>query len=200
MPEELSFQELLSRVRRGDNDAATELLNRYGDAVRRVARQRLRRSRLRHRLDSVDVLQSVMKSFLMRYAGPDNQWKIDTPEQLINLLLDMAGNTVIDKKRREMSGKRGGGEETQSIVVDPPNPKRDPLPEELMITRELAALCLEKLSADGRRLFRLRFEEQLEWSAIADLEGSTAEACRNKLNRAFDSVREQMSQKGLTDG
>lgn len=190
--EELSFADLLARVRAGDADAETELVNRYGDAVRRVARYRIRRSRLTHRLDSVDILQSVMKSFLMRYAGSDTPWRIDTPEQLVNLLLDMVGNTVVDKKRREMTAKRGGGVQIEPIVFDPPARRRES-PVDAAITRELAALCLEKLSADGRRLFRLRWEEQLEWSAIAALEGSTAEACRNKFNRALEAVREQLS-------
>jgi DNA-directed RNA polymerase specialized sigma24 family protein len=196
--EELSFAELLARVRTGDADAETELVDRYGDAVRRVARYRIRRSRLTHRLDSVDILQSVMKSFMIRYARTDNPWRIDTPEQLVNLLLDMTGKSVIDKKRGEMTAKRGGGVEIEPIITDP-RARRNESPVDIAITRELAALCLEKLSADGRRLFHLRFEKQLEWSAIAALEKSTAEACRNKFNRALEAVRGQMPSE-VSDG
>jgi DNA-directed RNA polymerase specialized sigma24 family protein len=190
--QELTFAELLAHVRAGEPEAEAELVARYGDAVRRVARYRIRRSRLTHRVDSVDILQSVMKSFLVRFARGDSAWRLDTPEQLINLLLEMASHTVVDKKRREMAEKRGGGREIEPITGDLAK-RGQPKPDEIVIDRELAELCLEKLSADGLRLFQLRFVEQLEWSAIADRERSTAEACRNKFNRALAAVREQLA-------
>jgi RNA polymerase sigma factor (sigma-70 family) len=191
MPDELSFEELIARVRSGDQAASRTLLERYGGAVRRVARMRIRHAMLSGQYDSVDIFQSVMRSFLMRVKKDDNDWQLDTPEQLLNLLLDMTDNTVVDKIRAATAEKRGGGERPGTIDVDPRDPKGHRPVEDELATKELAAQCWDKLSADGQRLFRLYFIEQMEWSEVAELEGSTAEACRKKLERAFENVAKQ---------
>jgi hypothetical protein len=63
MSDETPFPELIERVRGGDGDAATELVQRYEPAIRRVVRLRLTDPRLRRAFDSMDVCQSVLASF-----------------------------------------------------------------------------------------------------------------------------------------
>ena len=52
----------------GDDEAAVELLRRYGPALRLEIRLRLRDARLRRLLEPADVCQSVLKSFFVRVA------------------------------------------------------------------------------------------------------------------------------------
>lgn len=191
MPEELTFDELIDRVRSGDEGAARVLYEQYGSAIRRVARTRLRHAMLTGQYDSVDIFHSVMRSFFARVERDDNRWQLDTPEQLLNLLLQMTDNTVVDKIREATADKRGGGERPGTIEDDLIDRGNQRPVDEVLATRELAAQCWDQLSADGRRLFQMFFIDQLEWKEIADREGSTPDACRNKLNRAFENVARQ---------
>jgi hypothetical protein len=68
MPEESPFPELIRRVRGGDEEAAAELLRRYGPTIRRVARVRLADAHLQRLFDSLDICQSVFGSFFVRTA------------------------------------------------------------------------------------------------------------------------------------
>ena len=54
--------ELLDRVRQGDEQAATELFDRYVERLIRLAQSRLS-AKLRRRVDAEDVVQSVYRSF-----------------------------------------------------------------------------------------------------------------------------------------
>src|SRR5262249_7578391 len=77
--------------------AAAELVRRYEPAVRRVARVRLGAAHLQRLLDSMDVCQSVFASFFVRAAL--GQFDLDTPEQLLKLLVSMSRRKVIDQVR-----------------------------------------------------------------------------------------------------
>ena len=57
MSEPASFEELIRRVRAGDQDAATELVRRYEPAIRRAVRFRLADTRLQRVLDSREAKQ-----------------------------------------------------------------------------------------------------------------------------------------------
>src|ERR1043166_2020734 len=98
MSAELSFKELIERVRHGDEPAADELLRRYEPALRRVIQVRLFDARVRRVHDADDICQSVLASFFVRLAV--GQYEFDAPEDLIKLLGSMARNKIIDKGRR----------------------------------------------------------------------------------------------------
>jgi RNA polymerase sigma-70 factor (ECF subfamily) len=67
MPAEDSFAELMTRLRAGDEDAATQVFSRFTHRLIALARAHLD-SRLRQKVDPEDVLQSVYKSFFLRHA------------------------------------------------------------------------------------------------------------------------------------
>jgi RNA polymerase sigma-70 factor (ECF subfamily) len=97
------FQELLARVKDGDEDAARELLTRYEAKVRLVVRRQLPRL-LRSRFDSIDFLQSVWGSFFHRIrTGPND---LDHEQNLITFLAWAARNKVIDEYRRSATQKQ----------------------------------------------------------------------------------------------
>lgn len=58
LPEETEFSLLMARVQSGDQQAATEVVQRYGEAILRVVRRRLDQ-RLRPEYDSIDFLQET---------------------------------------------------------------------------------------------------------------------------------------------
>ena len=51
MSDEISFRDLIGRVRRGDEGAAAEVVRRYEPAIRRAVRLRLTDARLRRTCD-----------------------------------------------------------------------------------------------------------------------------------------------------
>ena len=106
MSEEPSFRELIGRVRRGDQQAAAELVRRYEPAIRRAVRFRLTDPRLRRTCDSLDVCQSVLLSFFVRAAL--GQYDLDTPEQLLRLLTAMARNKLLNQARAQQAARRAG--------------------------------------------------------------------------------------------
>src|SRR5262249_43378354 len=104
MAEENSFALLMRRVRAGDEAAAAELVRRYEPTIRRVARGRLADTRLRGLSDSMDVCQSVLGSFFVRAAL--GQFDLQTPEQLLNLLVSMSRRKVADVAREAGAARR----------------------------------------------------------------------------------------------
>src|SRR5438067_2234200 len=96
--DEISFKTFIRRVRAGDGHAAMELVERYGPAIRRAVRVRLRDPRLQRLVESVDICQSVFASFFLRTAL--GQYDIESPDQLLRLLSTIARNKLANQARR----------------------------------------------------------------------------------------------------
>lgn len=90
------FQELINQIGQGSEDAAHELVQRFGKAILRAVRRRLHR-KLRTHLDSHDIVQEVFASFFCNTA-PGRRFS--DPESLIRFLSVVARNKVIDKVRK----------------------------------------------------------------------------------------------------
>jgi DNA-directed RNA polymerase specialized sigma24 family protein len=106
MPEATTFEALIRRVRAWDQEAAAELVRRYEPAIRRAVRFRLADARLGGLLDSMDIWQSVLKSFFVRAAS--GQYDLETPEKVLALLTAMARNKLASQARRQGAQRRGG--------------------------------------------------------------------------------------------
>ncbi|MBV9122276.1 MAG: sigma-70 family RNA polymerase sigma factor [Planctomycetes bacterium] len=70
MPEDLSFSDLMARLRAGDQDAAAQVFQRFARQLMTLARRRLD-PHLRQKIDPEDVLQSAFRSFFVRNAEGD---------------------------------------------------------------------------------------------------------------------------------
>src|SRR5262245_37038676 len=129
MLEKNAFQDLIRQVRAGDEAAAAELVRRYEPTIRRVARVRLADDRLRRQLDSMDLCQSVVASFFIRAAL--GQFELDSPEQLLGLLVSMSRKKVIDHAREEGAARRDyrrlmpEGLEGKDFVAADPSPSAE---------------------------------------------------------------------------
>jgi RNA polymerase sigma-70 factor (ECF subfamily) len=83
MSQDHSFDDLMARLRTGDNDAATQVFNRFANRLIELARRRLN-PQIRQKLDPEDVLQSVFRSFFVHQAAGqitgleswDNLWAL----------------------------------------------------------------------------------------------------------------------------
>jgi RNA polymerase sigma factor (sigma-70 family) len=92
-----NIQELLARIKNGDEAAARELLARYESKVRLVVRRQLPKL-LRSRFDSLDFLQSVWGSFFFKIRTAPHD--LDEEQNLVTFLAWAARNKVIDEYRR----------------------------------------------------------------------------------------------------
>lgn len=185
-----AFRALVSRVRAGDADAATELVAMCESTVHRVARIRMRRATpLRHGLDSLDVCQSVLKSFFVRSAL--GQYELDSPDDLFKLLAVMVRNKLIDEARRPQVRRRmHPSYESQSnaseLWVDSqPDASRS------VAGRDLLDEVRRRLTSEERYLVDQRVAGR-PWAELAEELGASSEALRKRHARAIDRVAEQL--------
>jgi RNA polymerase sigma-70 factor (ECF subfamily) len=189
MSGEAAFQDLMQRVRGGDNDAATELVRRYEPALRRVVRLRLSDARLRRAFDSMDVCQSVLGSFFVRAAL--GQYDLANPDQLLKLLAQMARHKVTDQVRRQRAGQRDVRRTADDTGAAAAIASVEPSPSAHVAGRELLEAVRQRLSPAERELADERGRGR-EWGEIAAERGESPEALRKRLARALDRVSQQL--------
>src|SRR5207253_8793330 len=100
LQEELTL--LMRRVQQESEDAVKEFLDKYGQPIYRVVRQRLSK-RLRAKYDSSDFVQSVWASF---FALPTRGQAFQTPEALTAYLANMARHKVADVHRQRLGAAK----------------------------------------------------------------------------------------------
>jgi RNA polymerase sigma-70 factor (ECF subfamily) len=183
-----AFAELLSRIRAGDALAAEELVRTYEPEIRRAIRVRLTDARLRRLVDSIDICQSVLAGFFVRTAA--GQFDIETPEELLRLLVTMARNRVIDWARRSQADRRDGRRDVSLEGENGESPQfaaREPGPVSVLVSRELIEQVRNRLAPEELRLMEQRAEGR-NWSEIAAELGEQPNAVRMRLTRALDRV------------
>src|SRR5262245_21317436 len=104
MKTELSFAELLRRVRLGDEQAAADLVRVYLPALQRLARVRLRSLQLQRFYDADDLCQSVLLAFFPRIA--QGRYQLDSPADLLRLLSTMLRNKLLSHADAQQAGCR----------------------------------------------------------------------------------------------
>jgi len=163
MSEAAAFPDFLKRIRAGDSQAAEELVRKYESLIRRQVRLNLD-SRLNRIFDSMDVCQSVLKSFFVRTAA--GQYDLDDPKELVRLLVSMAQNKLASAARNEHRKKRdqrrtaSGDDALAGLAVATPSPSQ------VVEARDLLAETRRRLTPEERLLADFRGQE-LEWQEIA---------------------------------
>lgn len=193
MRAEESFQQLIARVRQGDERAASELVRRYEPAIRRAVRFRLTDPRLRRTCDSMDVCQSVLLSFFVRAAS--GQYDLDSPEQLLRLLTTMARNKLLNQARQHHAARRDNRLVADDLA-DHDLAAPSPGPSQQAEAKELLQEIHRRLDADELRLVELRNQGH-DWNAIAAMVGGNAPALRQRHHRALARLAQEF---GLEEG
>ncbi len=98
-----SLDELIQRIREGDQDASTMLYDRYVRRLIGLVRRELP-PQYRTRFDSEDIVQSAMSSFFVRMRKGEFDFR--NSGQLWHLLAAIAMNKLRERKRNESRGKR----------------------------------------------------------------------------------------------
>jgi RNA polymerase sigma-70 factor (ECF subfamily) len=136
-----SLEELLDKLRQGDEAAATQLFLAYEPYLRLVVRRQLSAA-LRAKFDSADVVQSVWADVLRGLQ--QGAWRFADAEHLRAFLVKATRNRFIDRVRQNLRAleheQRLDDEEGHGL---PPSP--EPRPSELAEAEELwqrlLALC-----------------------------------------------------------
>jgi len=194
------FQDLIRRVRAGDERAAAELVQRYEPAIRRAARVRLVDTRLNRLLDSMDICQSVLASFFVRTAL--GQFELETPEQLLKLLATMTRNKLAnqargfgaarrDFRRLEARENAHGCDSSSGVGKLEQLAGSGPTPSRVVSARELLEQARQRFLPEEFALLERR-QQGCGYAEIAAEHGTTPEAVRKRLARAIDRVAQEL--------
>ena len=180
--DESPFQELIRRVRDGDEEAARQLVKEYEPAIKRAARIRLADSRLRRIFDSSDISQSVFASFFVRAAL--GEYDLDRPAHLLGLLVAMSHKKLTDHIRAEGALRRDY-RRVRLLAADEAATNANPGGE--VAARELIADFRRRMSADEREVADARAGGQ-SWRHIGAARGESPDAVRVRFSRAVDRI------------
>ena len=189
------FQDLLERVRAGDDSAASEIFQRYEADVKRVVRAMMRVEWIRRGADPSDIYQSVMASFFIRIAL--GQYDISTPDQLRALLTRIARNKVTDMTRspnRRVSVVPVAGPDRAAI--EPADPAKGPASQ--VMWKELFHKVRDRFTEAERRVSDLRMMNH-SWEEVGAALGEKADAVRMRLDRALKRIGHEMNIEELSD-
>ncbi|WZO99356.1 ECF-type sigma factor [Isosphaeraceae bacterium EP7] len=185
----VQFDDFIAKIRGGDEDAARELVRHFEQVIRREVHLRLDDRRLYRLFDSVDISQSVLASFFTRASS--GGFDLETPEQLVGLLIQMTRNKVAFQVRRHRTLRRDS-RKTDARPVDEIGLASPSLgPSEQASDQDLFEAVRARLGVEERRLVELR-AEGWEWPEIAARLGGTAQARRVQLARAVNRVAREM--------
>jgi RNA polymerase sigma-70 factor (ECF subfamily) len=175
------FDELMTLLRAGDEDAAARMFRRYARRVVGLARARLD-YRLRSKLDPDDVVQSVFRSFFRRLAGGD--WKVPDWDGVWALLVVMTVRKCGRKAQHFRAARRHVGRETATLThatATGPGPV------------ESAALAdtLARLAARLDDRDRIVLDHVLDGYTPAETAGKIGRG-EQTVRRALDRIRRQL--------
>ena len=196
LPED-QFQDLIVRVRSGDQDAWTQFARIFEPFVLRVVRFAMRKQtnyrKIRSRLGSSDICQSVFKSLFVGLK--EGRFELNQPEQLQNLLRIMSRFKIATEGRRLSVILR----EVMDEGSPPDQADSGPSPEKPIDDQDLAEAILRHFSEDELEIVQRRLDGQT-WPVIAAQLGVDADTLRRRLERAIKRVRNIPSMKALNAG
>ncbi len=172
------FRDLIHHACDGSEDAAWELVEQYGEAIRRAVRRALN-PKLRSKFDSLDFVQVVWSSF---FRQRDKLHRFETPEQLVAFLVVMARNKVgMEARRRFLTEKYNVNKERpleekqvhHSVGLE----DHKPGPLDVAIARERWNELLRDQPEHYRKIIQLR------------LQGHTCQGIADTLQVAESTVR-----------
>lgn len=180
------FQDLLARVKTGDESAANELVKTYEPMVRAVIRNRLRDPVMKRHFDSIDICQSVMATLFPRFA--DERLEVEEPKQLVGLLVQIAKNKLNHHLRKQRQLCR----DAHAVISSDDSAFNEPIdgignPERIALAKDELERLYSFLSEEERQMAELR-GKGMEWGEIAEAIGGTPEARRKQFQRAISAA------------
>ena len=182
------FDDLMRRLRAGDQAAAATLFNRFTNRLIGLARLRLD-ARLRQKVDPEDVLQSVWKSFFLRHA--EGQFALDNWDNLWSLLTVITGARTRpwrdrfraagrDVAREAAAGPAESGLSWEALA-------RDPTPAEVLMLTETVEHLMGGVNEADREIVSL----SLQGYTVAEIVEQTGRAQRS-VYRVLEQVKTRL--------
>jgi RNA polymerase sigma-70 factor (ECF subfamily) len=186
-----SFIDLMTRVRTGDQDATTEVFNRFAHRLLALAHSHLN-GQLRRKVDPDDVVQSVFRSFFTRLA--DDRWDLTSWDSLWGLLAQITVRKCIHKAEFYQAGVRDIRKE---VATQPDNadssapglepPAADPTPSAVAMLAETVQYLLRGLEERDRRIVELSLQ-----GYTAPEIGNTVGCTERTVYRVLERVRKHL--------
>lgn len=193
IPSEQSVTGWLAELRRnegGEQSVVGNVWNRYFLKLVRVAQKHLRNAETRVE-DEEDVALSVLHSLC---AGlPEERFaKITNRDELWILLATMTHRKCVDRIRRNVAQKRGGGKVVGEADLGTDGDHRRPLTLDDLESSELTPESIYSLQEDLHELLNALPAEQLRQVAVLRMEGFSTEDIAEKLKMSGRSVRRKL--------
>jgi RNA polymerase sigma-70 factor (ECF subfamily) len=174
-----SFAEFLTRLRGGDDAAAQELFGRFAHQLINLARQHLDAG-LRRKVDPEDVVQSVYKSFFIRYG--EGNLDLVSWNSLWGLLALITVRKCADRAAYHRAECRDAAREVSPPGGDEAAPwleplGREPTPLEAAVLSETVEQLFAGLDEEERRILEL------------SLQGYTTREISERVGRTERTVR-----------
>lgn len=184
-----NFEDLMRRLRIGDEHAARELVSQYEPFIRRAMRWRISRLQLNAVADSADICQNVLKSFMLGLVAGD--FDLRSSKDLEKLLLGIAKRKFAMFARGEFADRR---DRTRTEALQPWHDRADSKAEDPQKTAQeydFFATIKGRLMPDECELFEQRRLGR-SWQDIAAELGLPQAALRKRLSRAMNRIATEL--------
>jgi len=187
--------ELLARWRAGDQQAATELFQRYATRLIALAGSRLP-AKLAHRLDPEDVVQSAYRSFFadaragrfeLRRGG--DLWRLLAAITLHKLSRQLRRNAT---EKRSVAREQSFGSEDSLHALKPGQQGHGASP----LAAAMFADEVEKVMSGLKPLHRRMFDLRLQGYTIEEIAVQTQRSER-RVYRILEELKQQLEQSHL---
>lgn len=180
---------LLERVTSGDRDALEEVCRRYGPRVYGIVRRRLG-SRLRARVESVDVAQDAMAGIVEH--APRCHFRSEA--EFLSWVCSLIEHRIVEIARYWKASRRRRSRVVRLSTAEVD--ARAETPSQVLDRRErLQRFCLAaaQLSAEDREILVSRLFLDLSWNEVASSLGTTEEAAQMRFVRARRRLAQELS-------
>jgi RNA polymerase sigma-70 factor (ECF subfamily) len=178
-----SYDDLIRRLRSGDNEAAREVFDRYAARLLLLSRRRIGQ-RMNSRVDPEDVVQSVFRTFFARVQN--DQFDIAAKDDLFKLLVRITAHKTLRQIAHHRAAKRDPSQETpqgddahemlMQVMAD------EPTPETIVTFMDQLEHFLAQLAPEDRQILELRLQG-FSTEEIAQQLGSYDRKIRRVLER-----------------
>ena len=187
-----SLLSFFPRLQQGDEDAATDVFNRFSGRLVRLAATRLDQ-RMQATVDAEDVIQSVWRSFFRRQKA--GEFHFEHWDEVWSLLVLM---TVRGCARRAKAGHAQKRDIDREIRFAADNEDaiplqaldRQPLPDEAAMLADLISNLLGQLDERQQQIVTLRLQGY-SIEEIAQQVSRTERTVIRVLNRLRDALKQQ---------
>ena len=187
-----SFDDLMTRLRAGDDAAAAEVFRRFTHRLIGLARSRLDHL-IRGKVDPEDILQSVYRTFFSRHAR--HAFELGSWDSLWGMLTVITVRKCDYRRKFFRAARRDVGRE---VAPPPANGAaadawqalaRDPTPSEAARLTETVELLMRELNGRERDMLAL----SLQGCAVPEISAAVGRTERT-VQRVLKRVRERLEQ------